>query len=328
MKAIDRRTLLAGLATVTAAPIFARGPVSYAAPTRELMVPVAGGRIYVRVNGDLKASRPPILMIHGGPGGTHAAFLDALPLADERAVVLYDQLDSGKSDQPNDPGNWSVPRFVDEVDAIRNALGIARWHVLGHSWGGTVALEYGSRRSPALAGLVLASPLVSTKTWLADAGILVGQLPAPVRAEIARCEALDLPKPPPACDAATSAFYSTYNGRERPGDAMIAYHRASSGRGFNRLLYRTMWGDSEFVSTGTLKNYDGEPLLAKLDGAHTLFLCGQYDEARPATIGGFAARVPGAEFGVVPGAAHGFFGDRPKEAVALLRAWLARQDAA
>jgi proline iminopeptidase/L-proline amide hydrolase len=106
---------------------------------------------------------------------------------------------------------------------------------------------------------------------------------------------------------------------------MLAY-RTSEGRGFNAKLYETMWGRSEFVATGTLKDYDGEPLLAKLDGARTLFIGGQYDEARPATLQAFAARVPGAEFAVVPGAAHGFFGDRPVETLGTLRGWLARHD--
>jgi proline iminopeptidase/L-proline amide hydrolase len=57
-----------------------------------------------------------------------------------------------------------------------------------------------------------------------------------------------------------------------------------------------------------------------------LFIDGQYDEARPVTLEQFAARLPGAEFGVIPGAAHGFFNDRPQEALGLLRPWFRRQD--
>ena len=136
-------------------------------------------------------------------------------------------------------------------------------------------------------------------------------------------------RPPPrgpACDAGTDAFYRAFNGREPATTAALAYARAHPG-GFNPKLYKAMWGASEFVSTGTLKDYDGEPLLAKLDGKRTLFIGGQYDEARPATLAGFAARVPGAEFAIVPGAAHGIFTDRPQETLALIRAWLARQDA-
>ncbi len=332
MELIDRRLLLAGgLATLIPLPALARGLASYPPPTREAMVPVEGGRVYVRVNGDLAGPRPPLLLIHGGPGGTHDALLEALPLADERAVILYDQLDSGRSDRPDNPANWRVARFVDEVEAVRRALGVRRWHVLGHSWGGTIALEYGAleygaRRPEALAGLALASPLIATKSWIVDANILVDALPAPIRDEIRRCEAIAAPQPP-SCGTATRAFYAAYNGREPASPARRAYAQAAGGRGFNAKLYETMWGSSEFVSTGTLSNYDGEPLLAKLDGRRTLFICGQYDEARPATIGNYAARVPGAEFAVIPGAAHNIFGDRPEETIATVRGWLSRQDA-
>lgn len=324
---IDRRELLIAGAAVTALaalPAWARGPARYPAPTRELMVPVEGGRVYVRVNGDLAGPRPPVVILHGGPGGTHGAYLDALALADERAVILYDQLDSGRSDWPQNPANWRVGRFVDELDAIRRALGLARWHVAGHSWGGTIALEYGARRPAGLASLVLASPLVSTRSWIADADSHRGQLPPAVREELVRCEALSAPLPP-ACDTATDAFYAAFNGREPQSDGMIAY-RSSEGRGFDPKLYETMWGRSEFVSTGTLRDYDGEPLLARLDGARTLFIGGQYDEARPFTLAAFAARVPNAEFAVVPGAAHGFLGDRPVETLGILRGWLGRHD--
>jgi proline iminopeptidase/L-proline amide hydrolase len=325
---IERRSLLGMLAAgALAPPLWARGPASYPAPDRELMVPVQGGRVYVRVNGDLSGRRPPIVIAHGGPGGTHGGLLDALALADERAVVLYDQLDSGRSDHPNDPANWTVKRFTDELEAIRGALGVPRWHVAGHSWGGTIALEYGARRPPALAGLVLASPLISTRSWLADANALRRQLPASVQAVLTRCEAR---RPPPAatCEAATEDFYKAFNRREGPSDGMIAYRTHSGGRGSNQRLYETMWGRTEFVSTGTLRSYDGEPLLARLNGPRTLFIVGQYDEARPVTNAVFAARVPGAEFAVVPGAAHGIFSDRPEETISLLRAWLKRQEAA
>ena len=265
-------------------------------------------------------------MIHGGPGGTHAAFLDTLALAEERAVILYDQLDSGKSDHPNDPANWTVARFTDEVDAVRRTLGIRRWHVLGHSWGGTIALEYGARRPAQLAGLVLASPLVSTRSWIADANLLRGKLPRDVQTTLKTCD------PPKrialACEKATDVFYGNFNRREPATDAGMAYLRAHPDLKLNKKLYETMWGSSEFVSTGTLRTYNGEPLLAKLDGPHTLFMAGQYDEARPATLGVFADRVPGAEFAVVPGGAHGFFHDRPDEALGILRPWLRQQDAA
>lgn len=288
------------------------------------MAPVPGGRVYVRVNGRLDSPRPPIVMIHGGPGSNHAEFLSMLPLAGERAVILYDQLDSGLSDRPNDPKNWTVERFADEVDAVRRAVGVRRWHVLGHSWGGTVALEYGARRPSALAGLVLASPLVSTRSWIADADALRAQLPAEVQATLRQC---DPPAPiTQACERATDVFYANFFERLPRPDGYKAYLAAHPALRTNRRLYDRMWGSSEFVSTGTLRDYNGEPLLAKLNGLHTLFIDGQYDEARPSTLAAFAARVAGADFAVIPGAGHAFILDRPEEALGILRPWLQRQD--
>ncbi len=289
------------------------------------MAPVPGGRVYVRINGRLDGPRPPIVMIHGGPGGNHAPFLNALVLSGERAVILYDQLDSGLSERPNNPANWTVERFTDEVEAVRGAVGVPRWHVLGASWGGTIALEYGARRPAALAGLVLASPLISTRSWLADAAALRAQLPSTVQATLRKC---DPPAPiTPACEQATNVFYANFLMRSPRPDGYQAYVAAHPALRSHTRLYETMWGSSEFVATGTLKNYDGEPLLAKL-GPHTLFIDGQYDEARPVTLGDFAARVPGAQFAVVPGAGHSFISDRPEEAIGILQPWLREQDRA
>jgi len=299
------------------------------------MVPAPGGRLYVRVNGPLDGPAPPLALIHGGPGGTMAGLLNALPLSDERAVILYDQLDSGRSDHPGIPAYWTVKRFTDEVDAVRRALGVRRWHVLGHSWGGTIALEYGARRPSELAGLVLASPLVSTRSWIADADALRAQLPADVQQVLKKCDpprpALVAPLKRPAapqCDKATDAFYAAFNRREPLSQGQRDFARNQDGAGFNKMLYETMWGSSEFVATGTLKAYDGEPLLAKLNGPRTLFMAGQYDEARPVTLAGFAERVVGAQVAVVPGAAHGFLSDQPDEALQILRPWLWTQDSA
>ncbi|MFW2831138.1 alpha/beta fold hydrolase [Sphingomonas sp. ID0503] len=141
---LSRRQALAGLLTaLPATSAIARAPDwTPPAPDQELRVPVRGGRIYVRVNGDLTAPRAPVVLIHGGPGSNHGYLTACLPLADERAVIVYDQLDCGRSDHPSDPADWTAKRFVSEVDAIRAALDLRRLHIVGNSWGGTIALEY------------------------------------------------------------------------------------------------------------------------------------------------------------------------------------------
>lgn len=326
-QAMDRRALLGLLAAGALAPrAFAQGLNIRVKPDRELMVPVEGGSIYVRVNGDLNGPRPPLLYMHGGPGGSHTGQLALTALADQRAVILYDQLDSGRSDAPQNIKNWRVSRFVDEIDHIRDALAIKHWHVGGGSWGGTLALEYGARRRPELQSSIIQSPLVSTKAWIADANRLRSQLPPATQATLNACES---PKPPVAatCDAATEAYYAEHVRRSKaPRDPAMAAYAASQPRRAPRTLYQTMWGPSEFRATGSLINYDGEPLLAKLDGPKTLFVCGEYDEATPQTVSAFARRVPGSTFKELKGSAHSVFTDQPVAYIAMLREWCAAHD--
>jgi proline-specific peptidase len=323
-----RRTtlgLLTGAATLALAPAAYATPTPLTAvppPDRELMVPVPGGRVYVRVNGALNSPRPPLLMAHGGPGGSHANTLQAIALSANRAVVLYDQLDCGRSDAPGDPANWTVPRFVAEIDPIRQALGLGRLHVLGHSWGGTLGLEYGARRPPGLASLILQGPLVSTPVWIADAYRLRATLPRHVRDALTACETL--PATTPVCEAATNIFYSHFNAIERRPAWAQAY-RQSLPMGFNPRLYQALWGPNEFRADGQLKAYDGTPLLRRIT-VPTLILCGQFDNVLPDTARRFARAIPRGEAKTIPGAAHAIQTDQPQRWLSAVDGWLRRFD--
>ena len=324
---LARRGFLGGTACLAAAafagPAFARGLASSPRPTDERLIDVPGGRAYVRIDGRLDSPLPPAVFIHGGPGVNHASLLEAVALADQRAVVLYDQLDCGRSDRPGDPANWTVPRFVAELEAIRTALGISRWHVFGHSWGGTIALEHAATQGPRVASVVLAGPLISTRSWIADAAVLRDTMPGDVRRGLAACDVAPAARD---CQAATAAYYRRHLSREPASEAMLAYIGEDPRLAFNAEVYQAMWGPSEFIATGVLRDYDGEPLLARLPGGRTLFLGGEYDEARPDTLAGFAARTPGAQVATIAGAGHALLGDRPKETCALAGDWFARHD--
>lgn len=331
-----RRTLMAGgLASLLVRPAGARAarigetaPGIRLAPDREAMVPVptygTPARIYVRVNGALDGGRPPVLFIHGGPGSSHWGWLNATALAADRAVILYDQLDCGRSDCPGDPVNWVIPRFLAEIDAIRVHLGIARWHVVGGSWGGTLALEYGALRPAALAGLVLQSPLVSTDQWLADAALLKARMPPDIARLLDLCDTPGA-APDAACAAATDAFYAAHVRQKLPPPAIAAYRDALPVP-FAAKPYNHMWGRAEFTCTGTLKPYDGRPLLPRLDGRRTLFIAGQHDEARPETVAA-QARAASAAFAEVPDAAHSIMNDNPMAYLQILKAFFSRTDA-
>jgi proline iminopeptidase/L-proline amide hydrolase len=324
----DRRSFLAAGAAMLSVPAAAAvGPLAKGVrirPDREEMVPVQGGRIYVRVNGDLAGPRPPIVFAHGGPGSAHWYWLNATALADERAVILYDQLDSGRSDHPGDPKNWTVPRFVDELPAIAKALDVKRWHMLGASWGGTLALEYAAQRPRELASAIIQSPLVSTDIWLRDAKRLKDAMPPEVRRLLYLCDTPGV-APEDDCEAATEAFYARHVRRFDPPPEIQAYKDALP-RSFSADVYNHMWGRAEFTASGTLKDYDGRPLLKRLDPARTLFVAGEHDEAIPSTVAAFATEA-GAPFREVPGAAHTVMNDNPDAYLRILRPWLAAHDA-
>ncbi len=87
-----------------------------------------------------------VLLLHGGPGATHEYFevFDSFFPGAGIEYYYYDQLGSAYSDQPDVPELWDVSRFVDEVEQVRQALELDRsnFYLLGHSWGGVLAIEY------------------------------------------------------------------------------------------------------------------------------------------------------------------------------------------
>jgi len=152
----------------------------------ERYVDVPGGRVRTMSHGDKAAQT--ILVLHGGPGMPSYYLQPLAALADEYHVVLFDQLGCGRSDRPDDPALWTLRRAVDEVEAVRTGLGLRRVHLLGHSWGGLLALAYAAKHPAQLRSMVLSSPLVSTAEWLADTFARRECLPEDVREAIDRHE--------------------------------------------------------------------------------------------------------------------------------------------
>ncbi len=231
-------------------------------PERSGHIPVSGGRIWYRLDGGrhLADEGPtPLLGIHGGPGMSHDYLLPLVDLADERPVILYDQLDSGNSERPDDPANWTVARFVSEVDDLRAALALDRVIVFGNSWGGTLAAEYAMTRPEGLAALVLSSPLISTKRWLADNDAHRNQLPDAARAALDRHEAAGTTDSQDYQDAVAVFMRRHFNRMDAQPEELARTFEA-----FNVEVYNTMWGNTEFNATGTLKDYDASARLARI----------------------------------------------------------------
>ncbi len=285
-------------------------------PSTEGMIDVPGGRVWYRKLGS--GSGTPLIALHGGPGGTACRFEVLAPLARERPVIFYDQLGSGKSDHPADTSLWRVDRFVAELGAVRKALGLTRVHLLGHSWGGALAAEYMAAGKPeGVESVIFSSPLIDTPRWIADADSLRAQLPADIRRVLDEEEqkgTLDSP----AYKAATDSFYARHV-RRLP----VADEPRCAGVASNDTIYRQMWGPTEFLSTGSLRTWTRAAEL-KCITQPTLFIAGEFDEARPRTLDEFRSTMRDAQLVVIPGAAHAAMREKPAEYIDAVRAFLAR----
>lgn len=313
--------LLLPLAVVVACgrgdPAPAAQPDAASSDVREGYVTVPGGRVWYRIAG--RANRTPLLLLHGGPGVPSHYLTPLLALADERPVIIYDQLGAGRSDQPADTSLWHTERFVRELQAVRDSLGLHEVYLYGHSWGTMLAAAYLEGKPRGVRGVIFASPCLSAARWTADADSLIRLLPDSTQQAIAaanRTGAYDTP----AYQAAIAAYYARHVSR-----LPATPHTDSAVAHTGTAVYAHMWGPSEFRATGNLKDFDATPRLGALT-MPTLFTAGEFDEATPAATRYYASLVPGSEVQVIGSAAHMTMNDNPIETVRGVREWLRRID--
>jgi proline-specific peptidase len=281
-----------------------------------------GYRTWYRVVGDgEEPGKLPLLVLHGGPGGTHD-YLEPLEgmAATGRRAVFYDQLGCGRSDLPDDVSLWTVELFVDEVGAVREALGLDRIHLFGNSWGGMLAMEYALTQPAGLESLVLASAPASIPQWVEETGRLRAQLPAEVQAVLDRHEAAGTTDDPEYTEAAM-VFNRRHVCRVDPWpDCVLRSFDFIERHG---VVYRTMNGPSEFHVTGTLREWSVVARLGEID-VPTLVVTGEHDEATPAINRTVAEGIPGAESVILAGASHMAHVERTEDYLRLLDGFLSR----
>jgi len=224
----------------------------------------------------------PLLCLHGGPGGSHRPLTALAPLADERRVVFYDQLGSGESSRPDDPSLWTVETFVEQLQSVRDELGLERIHLFGSSWGGMLALEYAFTKPAGLASLTLNSTPTSAPRWAVEAERLFAALP-------------------PGLDekAAEAEFKRRHICRLDPEPEVLTESRKT----WNTQVYETMWGPNEFTVTGTLKEWDVIGGLGELD-VPTLITSGRHDECTPALVEPLHEGIRGSKWVIFEDSSH------------------------
>jgi proline iminopeptidase len=282
---------------------------------RQGFVDVAGGPVWYKAVG--AGPGIPLMVLHGGPGGTSCGYAALEPLASERPVIRYDQLGTGRSGRPDDLSLWTVERFVEELHTVREALGLEQMHLLGHSWGGSLAAAYVLEKgTEGIVSLILSSPLLSTPQWMEDANLLRARLPEDVQLTLAEHEAAGT-FDSEAYQEASKVFYErhVWAGPEPESAA------ACDGAPWNPVIYEYMWGPTEFNATGTLLDFDVTARLNEID-VPVLFITGELDEARPETVASFHELVPGAQMTVIEDAAHATIGKKPDQYMKVLEAFL------
>ena len=148
----------------------------------ERFITFEGLKTWVGVVGDAERERReghiPLLLLHGGPGACHD-YIEAIAAvsATGRRVVFYDQQGCGNSDQPDDPARWTVDFYVREVEAVREAMGLERVHILGQSWGGMLLMEYLVRQPAGVVSGTIASSPASMPMWVTETARLRADLP-------------------------------------------------------------------------------------------------------------------------------------------------------
>jgi proline iminopeptidase len=242
----------------------------------------------------------PILTLHGGPGFPHfyfECFEDFLPQAG-MTYWYYDQLGCGFSDQPADTRLWNLARFTSEVEEVRTALGFERMVVLGHSWGGMLAIEYALAHPDRLAGLVISNMVASIPSYEKYILRLRDQLPASKLArlkELERTRAYDTPE----YENIINYLYHQHICRLDPWPEPVS----RAVKWLALPVYNTVQGKSEFEVTGNMKGWDRWQDLPKIRTS-TLILGGRYDTMNPRDLMEMSRLMPAARTVICPNGSH------------------------
>jgi len=239
-----------------------------------------------------------LLLLHGGPGATHEYFecFDSFLPAEGIEYFYYDQLGSAYSDQPNDNDLWTTERFVEEVEQVRQALGLdsTNFYLLGHSWGGILAMEYALKYQQHLKGLIISNMMASCPEYTAYAeNVLAKQMDPAVVKEIKSLEARKQYDSPRYMELLGPNFYEKHILRMPEADWPDPVNRAFAH--MNKNIYVLMQGPSEFGLSGRLEKWDRKADLKNIR-VPTLVIGAQYDTMDPAHMKWMSTQVQNGSY--------------------------------
>jgi proline iminopeptidase len=245
-----------------------------------------------------------LLLLHGGPGATHEYFecFESFLPSEGIEFIYYDQLGSAYSDQPDDSDLWTISRFVEEVEQVRQALGLNRdnFYLLGHSWGGILATEYALKYQEHLKGLIISNMMANCPDYDAYAeNVLAKQMGPAVLEEIRSLEAKGEFQNPRYMELLIPHYYMKHICRleDWPDPVNRAFAR------LNQDIYVIMQGPSEFGISGRLENWDRKADLKDI-AVPTLVIGAQFDTMDPEHMRWMSKQVQKGSYLYCPNGSH------------------------
>src|SRR5712691_808973 len=249
-----------------------------------------------------------LLLLHGGPGATHEYFEACDSFLPNASIeyYYYDQLGSGRSDAPEDSSLWDLPRFVDEVEQVRQALGLSRENLvlLGHSWGGILAIEYALKYQQHLRGMVISNMMSSVPAYNDYAEqVLMPQMDQHALAEIKELESNGQTEDPRYMKLLLEQHYVHHILRMPPEQ-----WPEPAQRGFDHInpaIYVSMQGPSELgiSADASLHDWDRTEDLSSIT-VPTLVIGARYDSMDPSHMEMMAGRFPAGQYLYCPQGSH------------------------
>jgi proline iminopeptidase len=259
-----------------------------------------GHRVWTKKFGD---SPIKVLLLHGGPAVTHEyfeCFESFFPQANIE-FYEYDQLGSAYSDQPDDQSLWTIDRFVEEVEQVRLALGLNsdNFILLGHSWGGILAMEYALKHQDVLKGLIICNMTADFDKYEAYNAKLRSQLPSDVLRTLESYESQGAYYDPVYTDLVFNEYYRRHICRLKAWPEPLT---RSFGH-LNQKVYEYMQGPSEFVPGGILKHWSVWDRLGEIT-VPTLTVGAAHDTMNPKEMREMSELVEQGRFLFCPDGSH------------------------
>ncbi|HVG25179.1 MAG TPA: proline iminopeptidase-family hydrolase [Thermoanaerobaculia bacterium] len=247
-----------------------------------------------------------VLLLHGGPGVTHEYWeaVDSFFPGEGIEYIYYDQLGSFYSDQPNDAELWELPRFVEEVEQVRQALGLNKdnFYLLGNSWGGLLAIEYALKYQQNLKGLIVSNMMSSIPAYNEYARkVLMPEMDPAALAEIQRLEAAGDTQNPRYMELLIPHHYAKHLLRLPPEQWPDPVNRAF--KHINPNVYVPMQGPSELGASGKLENWDRSADLKRIT-VPTLVIGARYDTMDPKHMEWMATQFPRGRYHYCANGSH------------------------